>query len=100
MEFDNHEVMSLMQVYKQLCFSKIPFQDKISLTSDLLLRIDDATDYKYTLSRVIYSGDRETWQPLKLDASVQTDPLEGNSSERQNGRFQNCIHIHSYMRKK
>ena len=78
MQFEDHHVKALMTVYTDLCFNKIQFEDKICLTSDLVLQADDARDFKYTLSQVLYSSDRESWLPAKQDACVQTDPVEQN----------------------
>ena len=78
MQFEDHHVKALMTVFADLCFNKIQFEDKICLTSDLVLQADDASDVKYTLSQVLYSSDRESWLPAKQDACVQTDPVEQN----------------------
>ena len=83
MHFDDYHTSALMQVYADICF-KMQFEDKIVLTSDLVLRVDDVKDYRYSLSQVLYRSDRDAWLSGKLDASVQTDSLDEYQEEMQN----------------
>ena len=84
MLFDKNEVKALMQVYAELCFSKIQFEHQISLTSNLVLHVDGANEYTYTLNDVILSKDKETWCPSKQDSSMQTEPSDTPGNGKQN----------------
>ena len=82
MHFDDSHTCALMQVYADICF-KMKFEDKISLTSDLVIHVDDVKEYRYSLSRVLYSSDRDAWLSSKQDVAVQTDSLEDYQPELQ-----------------
>ena len=84
MLFDKNEVKALMQVYAELCFSKIQFEHQISLTSNLVLHVDGANEYTYTLNEVILSNDKEAWCPSKQDSSMQTEPSDTSGNSKQN----------------
>ena len=83
MHLDDNHASALMQVYADICF-KMEFEDKISLTSDLVLLVDDVNEYRYSLSQELHHSDKDAWLSNKHDVGVQTDSLDDCQPDLQN----------------